>query len=275
MLFIQDIRRELADKYANPLRPNVPKRDITKIQGFVIHGTDDPDSLTGTDVYATAKYHTTAPNHISPKGCPSIAYTYYIEHVDNSVVCWKCLDDTVVGWHAGDVIYRRNRWNEIYLGIVVDYKASEVMPDDKYKALVEITAIKCMQYGLRPLESVHFHRDILGSGFYYVDKNGAVTTKPGIKKYHKSCPGWNLHFDPFIADVESRAFELLDEFGLRAIPGKVPIIDTIRNKEEMWKPEIKDMIRGFQEANSINVTGILDEQTLDTINKKFSMNLFI
>lgn len=267
MIPIIDIREELRTKYKNPLRPEIPQRDISAIKGIVIHCTDDPDSGTANDVYATAKYHTSSPNHISPRGAPSICYHQYIEYdKENNLVCYQCLNDTDIGWHAGDVVYKTHNWNNMFLGLVVDYRSSDGLPSSKKVALVEIAARKCLQYGFSPERGIIFHRDVIGSGCYFEDASGKVAVL-GKKIYRKTCPGMCLDWESFVADVKKKCWELSQEVGLvNFFQGQVSV-DTV------FRPDIRDQVKSFQEKNGLPVNGLLDDSTISKINNEFHLTI--
>jgi len=271
MIAITDIRKELAGKYKNPLLPVIPQRALTDLNGVVIHCTDDPDSEKGDDVYGVARYHTESPNHISPNGCPSIAYSYYIEHDKNGqTVCWKCLGDTDIGWHAGDVIYHKKSWNKHFLGIVIDYKSDQQLPEDKEKVASAIVALKCIQFGWNPDNAVLFHRDVVGSGCYFIDDKGHVAPS-GKKVYRKSCPGWNLDHTFFVSNVRRDILTLAQETGL---------VDTLwkgmpTKPEDIWSEQSRNAIKIFQSSNYLEVNGILDEPTIAKLNLYFNLKFTV
>jgi N-acetyl-anhydromuramyl-L-alanine amidase AmpD len=267
MLTMIDVREELRAKYKNPLRPTIPQRDLSEIKGMVIHCTDDPDSGNANDVYATAKYHTSSPNHISPRGAPSICYHYYVERdKENNLVCYQCLNDTDIGWHAGDTVYKTHQWNNMFLGIVVDHKAADQIPEDKEKALVEISARKCLQYGLSPDRGVIFHRDVLGSGCYYTDSQGRIALL-GKKVYRKDCPGWSLDWELFVADVRTEAWRIVQEEGL----GK--FFKEGATAETFFSSDIREQIKTFQRLNGLPLSGLLDDSTTSRLNDKFNLKI--
>lgn len=271
MIQITDIRKELAEKYKNPLLPIIPQRTLADLNGVVIHCTDDPDSEKGDDVYGVARYHTESPNHISPKGCPSIAYSYYIEHDKNGqVVCWKCLNDSDIGWHAGDVIYHKYSWNKHLLGIVIDYESDKPLPEDKAKITAAIAALKCIQFGWNPDDGVRFHRDVIGSGCYFTDENGKIALK-GKKVYRKSCPGWNLDRTFFIGDVRTNMLALAQESGLADTLWK----GMITKADDIWSERVRNAVKLFQASDRLEANGILDEPTIVKLNVQFNLKLTI
>lgn len=77
-------------------------RNIDKIKYLVVHQMASNGSLE-----AINNYHITAPNHISPKGCPHICYTYWVG-LDGKIYLCNELQHTI--WHVGN-------FNSISLGI--------------------------------------------------------------------------------------------------------------------------------------------------------------
>ena len=166
-----------------PLNGSPEERDPTKIDTIVLHCTAMPD----WNVWQTARYHT-GPNHISPDGCPTIAYAYFVEPDGLS---YQCLEHRVRSWHVGPC-------NERAVGVCLAYDGGpEPPPSVQMAAAVEICAYVASKLEL-PAESVLGHRELEGTG--YTVEDGRVVER-------KECPGKAIDMDAFrrrVADAMSR-----------------------------------------------------------------------
>jgi N-acetyl-anhydromuramyl-L-alanine amidase AmpD len=153
-------------------------RDEGAIDTIVLHCTAMPD----WNVWTTARYHT-GPNHISPDGCPTICYTYFIEP---DGLLYRCLEHGVRSWHAGP-------WNDRSLGVCMSYEAGdEPPPPAQLETAVEVCAALATALGLGP-ESVLGHRELEGTGYVVED---------GKRIERKECPGRAVDMDRFRREVE-------------------------------------------------------------------------
>jgi N-acetyl-anhydromuramyl-L-alanine amidase AmpD len=170
----EDIRARL------PINPNrTPRiRRPSDIDRLVLHCTDAPPSW---GVFKCAEYDIN-PNHISPEGCPTITYAYFV-NADGLVQ--KCLSKDVVSWHVGE-------WNLRSLGVALAYRAtgnSEPPPHVQLEAASELFARLCLTLGLQPKPNVVGHRELWGTGYNFDTQ--------GVKRYRKECPGWRVNLDEF------------------------------------------------------------------------------
>lgn len=174
----------------NPNRPQIKRtKRITKI---VWHC-----SARESSVEKIAREHITPgpKNPVTSKGCPNIAYHWVINR-DGSVV--QCLDDSLVGWHAGNV-------NPESVAICLNYgvddayelnpkgkpwPAQEFRPTDaQFASLYELTAELLKQYGLQA-DAVMGHREVEGSGWIW-----KITPGHRDKALMKTCPGRTVDLD--------------------------------------------------------------------------------
>jgi len=156
-------------------------RDVSKIDTVVLHCTAMP----GWNVWQTARYHT-GPNHISPEGCPTIAYAYFIEP-DGLV--YQCLPHSVRAWHVGP-------WNDRAIGVCMAYEASdEPPPYEQLAAAVDVCLMLVRDLELTP-DRILGHRELEGSG-YVVEGDHKVQ--------RKECPGRAVDMDGFRSAVAAAA----------------------------------------------------------------------
>ncbi|MBD3348798.1 MAG: hypothetical protein GF400_06340 [Candidatus Eisenbacteria bacterium] len=152
-------------------------RDESGIDTVVLHCTAMPD----WNVWDTARYHT-GPNHISPDGCPTIAYAYFIEP---DGLIYKCLPHSVRAWHVGP-------WNDRSLGVCLAYEAGEAPPPaPQSAAAVDVCLMLTRQLGLPP-DRVLGHRELEGTGYTVEDGNPVL---------RKECPGLAIDMPGFRAAV--------------------------------------------------------------------------
>ncbi|MFH1502079.1 MAG: peptidoglycan recognition family protein [Candidatus Eisenbacteria bacterium] len=174
--WIHDIRAVL------PARDDAEERDDSAVDTIVLHCTAMPD----WNVWETARYHT-GPNHISPEGCPTIAYAYFIEQ-DGLV--YRCLSHSVRSWHVGS-------WNDRAIGVCLAYDAGDDPPPrEQLAAAVDVCAALVLELGLTP-DRVMGHRELEGTG--YVVEDGETVQR-------KECPGMAIDMDAFRRAV-ARALE--------------------------------------------------------------------
>jgi hypothetical protein len=168
-----------------PVNGEPEKRDVSGIDRVVLHCTAMP----GWNVWETARYHT-GPNHISPDGCPTIAYAYFVEP---DGLTYRCLPHSVRSWHVGP-------WNERSIGVCLAYEAGEEPPPSaQLEAAVDVCAHLVRELGLSPAAVVG-HRELEGTG--YVVENGDRIQR-------KECPGMAIDMDAFRESV-ARALERCD-----------------------------------------------------------------
>ena len=155
------------------------RRDASLIDTVVLHCTAMPD----WNVWDVAKYHT-GPNHISEKGCPTIAYAYFVEP-DGTL--YRCLSGDVRSWHAGP-------WNERSIGVCMAHLGSdEPPPPEQLSAAVDLCASLAIDLNLGP-DRVLGHRELEGTGYVIED---------GKKVQRKDCPGRAVDMDEFRRRVEA------------------------------------------------------------------------
>jgi hypothetical protein len=161
-----------------PTRGASETRDASGIDTIVLHCTAMPE----WNVWEVARYHT-GPNHISPEGCPTIAYAYFVEP---DGLMYRCLSHEVRAWHVGP-------WNDRAIGVCLAYDAAgEPPPDAQLAAAVELCAMLARDLGL-PASRVLGHRELQGTGF---------TVEGGVKVPRKECPGAAIDMDAFRRAVE-------------------------------------------------------------------------
>lgn len=88
MITFKDIREELPRHKTRTFR----RRPLDEIVGIAVHHTAG-----GDDPFATARYHV-SPNHVSPDGCPSLNYTFFI---DKEGTVFLCNDLEAKTWSIG------------------------------------------------------------------------------------------------------------------------------------------------------------------------------
>ncbi|MCD4690012.1 N-acetylmuramoyl-L-alanine amidase [bacterium] len=160
-----------------PVNGEPEARDPSAIDTIVLHCTAMP----GWNVWETARYHT-GPNHISPDGCPTIAYAYFVEP---DGLLYRCLASGVRSWHVGP-------WNERSIGVCMAYDASdEPPPREQLQAAGELCARLVRELGLAP-ERVFGHRELEGTGFII---------ESGKRVQRKECPGVAVDMDAFRSAV--------------------------------------------------------------------------
>ncbi len=161
-----------------PTNGEPERRDPAGIDTIVLHCT----AMSDWNVWDTARYHT-GPNHISPDGCPTIAYAYFVE---SDGLVYRCLAHDVRSWHAGP-------WNDRGIGVCLAYDAGDAPPPDcQLQAAAELCARLVGELGLEP-SRVLGHRELEGSG-YTVEKGRIVM--------RKECPGLAIDLDSFRRRVE-------------------------------------------------------------------------
>jgi hypothetical protein len=167
MRWIHDISAVL------PRNGEPEQRDERAIDTIVLHCTAMP----GWNVWDVARYHT-GPNHISPDGCPTIGYAYFVEP---DGLIYKCLPHGVRAWHAGP-------WNDRAIGVCLAYDAADVPPPKRQlAAAAELCGLLAAQLGLGG-DSVLGHRELEGTGYELVD---------GKAVQRKECPGMAIDMDQF------------------------------------------------------------------------------
>lgn len=155
------------------------ERDPSAIDTVVLHCTAMPD----WNVWETARYHT-GPNHISPNGCPTIGYAYFVEP-DGLIYC--CLPAATRSWHVGP-------WNDRAIGVCLAYEAAgEPPPAEQLSAAVDLCAALVEELGLAP-DRVLGHRELEGTG--YIVENGKRVQR-------KECPGRAIDMGEFRAAVKA------------------------------------------------------------------------
>jgi len=163
-----------------PTNGTPERRDASAIDTIVLHCTAMP----GWNVWEVARYHT-GPNHISPEGCPTIAYAYFVEP---DGLLYRCLPHDVRAWHAGP-------WNDRAIGVCMAYEAAaEPPPERQLRAAADLCAVLARDLGLSA-SRVMGHRELEGTG-YTVD-GGSVVQR-------KQCPGEAVDMDAFRRAVEWR-----------------------------------------------------------------------
>jgi len=154
-------------------------REPAGIDTVVLHCT----AMAGWNVWATARYHT-GPNHISPDGCPTIGYAYFVER---DGLIYRCLPLEVRAWHAGP-------WNGRAVGVCLDYEAGEKPPPPaQLAAAADLCAHLALALGLSH-ERVLGHRELEGTGY---------TVEGGARVERKQCPGRRIDMDEFRRRVEA------------------------------------------------------------------------
>lgn len=181
LLRVEDMRARLP---INPkLTPHI--RRPSDINYLALHCTDAQPSWGATD----CAHYDVNPNHISPQGCPTITYTYFV-NADGLVQ--KCLSHTIVAWHVGD-------WNRRSLGVVLAYRATGNQgppPQVQLEAASELFAQLSLTFGLESEHNVVGHRELRGTGYYF--------DTYGVKRYRKECPGWKVDLEEFRQEVARR-----------------------------------------------------------------------
>jgi N-acetyl-anhydromuramyl-L-alanine amidase AmpD len=177
MRWLHDISRVL------PVNRDPEIRDEAGIDTVVLHCTAMP----GWNVWETARYHTSS-NHISPDGCPTIGYAYFVEP---DGLMYRCLPRAVRSWHVGP-------WNDRAIGVCLAYDAGEeAPPDEQLEAAADLCADLVRELGLEP-RRVLGHRELEGTG---------VVVEGGRMVQRKECPGKAIDMDRFrrmVADALER-----------------------------------------------------------------------
>jgi len=154
-------------------------REPSGVDTVVLHCTAMP----GWNVWDVARYHT-GPNHISPDGCPTIGYAWFVEP---DGLLYRCLPPDVRAWHVGP-------WNGRAVGVCLAYEAGdEPPPETQLAAAVDLCAHVASSLGL-PAARVLGHRELEGTG--YVIENG-------VRVQRKECPGRRIDMDEFRRRVEA------------------------------------------------------------------------
>lgn len=255
MLTVNDIRQNILDiKKSLGNARTIPRR-LFNPDGVVLHCTSDPDVPDHSDVYDIARYDMKPGNHICPlTGCPTITYHYFVEHTTIPVTVWRCLDDDVVSYHAGDVIYRWNNWNEQFLGVVIDMPGDVAPEEDKYQQICRLFALKCIQYGFNPTKNIFFHRNLEGSGYYW-EKNGKIvhgSVSGAVKVQRKTCPGSYFDEIKFADDVLAKVNEVVKEF---TVPFGVTTLPA------PWFDGFRLVLKNYQKEKGLVVNSVLDDAT--------------
>ncbi|MBM3307734.1 MAG: N-acetylmuramoyl-L-alanine amidase [Candidatus Eisenbacteria bacterium] len=148
-------------------------RDPRGIDTVVLHCT----AMQGWNVWDTARYHT-GPNHISPDGCPTIGYAYFVER---DGLLYRCLSRETRGWHAGP-------WNDRAIGVCLAHDGGEEPPPpEQMFAAVDLCAWLARDLGLAA-ERVLGHRELEGTGW---------VVEGGVRVQRKECPGRGVDMDGF------------------------------------------------------------------------------
>jgi hypothetical protein len=148
-------------------------RDPGGIDTIVLHCT----AMRGWNVWDTARYHT-GPNHISPEGCPTVGYAYFVEP---DGLLYRCLAPEVRAWHAGP-------WNGRSIGVCLAYEAGDApAPQEQLAAAADLCARLALEHGLSS-ERVLGHRELDGTGF---------VIENGVRVQRKECPGRAVDMDAF------------------------------------------------------------------------------
>jgi hypothetical protein len=149
------------------------RRAPAGIDTVVLHCTAMPR----WNVWDVARYHV-GPNHISPDGCPTIGYAYFVEP---DGLMYACLSHDVRAWHVGP-------WNERSIGVCLAYDAGPAAPPERQLvAAAELCAMLAGELHL-VADRVLGHRELEGTG--YTVENGNVVLR-------KECPGLAIDMDRF------------------------------------------------------------------------------
>jgi N-acetyl-anhydromuramyl-L-alanine amidase AmpD len=110
-------------------------------------------------------------NHISQKGCPSIAYHDFI---DSSGTIFRCNNYSDITWHAG-------LYNSSSIGIVMAFKGQDnIFPaKEQWDAMIDHVVDLALTFRILP-PSIIGHREVPGMAIHL--GNGSV-------RYRKVCPG--------------------------------------------------------------------------------------
>ncbi len=166
-----------------PTNGEPERRKLAGIDTVVLHCTAMPD----WNVWETARYHT-GPNHISPDGCPTIAYAYFVEP---DGILYRCLPHETRAWHVGP-------WNDRAIGVCLGYEATEIPPpDEQLEAAAALCAQLVLDLGLDE-RRVLGHRELEGTG---------SVASEGHMVQRKECPGMSIEMDRFrrmVADAMVR-----------------------------------------------------------------------
>jgi len=143
-------------------------------------------------------------NSISTHNCPTLTYHYLI---NQSGECFKCVDHTVVTWHAGNhnskslavsLNYKADsKWEKaVQLGVGTDLpKSSDNVPSKKaIEKLGNLLRSLCLQECVPPTK-IFGHRELKGTGW---------TLQKGSKRLRKTCPGMSLDLDLLRQEVAAK-----------------------------------------------------------------------
>lgn len=135
-----------------------------------------------------ARYHITPgpQNHISSKGCPSIAYHDFI---DKFGTVYHCNDYDDWTWHA-------RIYNKRSIGVVMAFRGQDhgLPYPDQYDALLKHTTKLCLFLHILP-ERVIGHREV--PGMYMILGNGSI-------RYKKECPGLAVNMNKVRDEITRR-----------------------------------------------------------------------
>lgn len=149
------------------------RRDPAAIDTVVLHCTAMPD----WNVWDVARYHV-GPNHISPDGCPTIGYAYFVEP---DGLCYQCLPHDVRAWHVGP-------WNDRSIGVCLAYEGGKAEPPPRQLlAAAEVCAMLASELHLAA-DRVLGHRELEGTG--HTREGGKIVLR-------KECPGLAIDMDRF------------------------------------------------------------------------------
>jgi N-acetylmuramoyl-L-alanine amidase len=172
-------------RWVHDISPVLPRnrppdlRDPRGIDTVVLHCT----AMRGWNAWDVARYHT-GPNHISPDGCPTIGYAYFVER---DGLLYQCLTHDVRSWHVGP-------WNERAIGVCLAYEAEDAPPPAaQLAAAADLCAWLAASLGL-PSERVLGHRELEGTGY---------VLEGGVRVQRKECPGRAVDMDEFRRMVAS------------------------------------------------------------------------
>lgn len=179
-----------------------PRRNASQIDTIVVH-TSASDNQ---DPNKTAKAHI-APgpqNHISTKGCESIAYHDFITEEG---IIYHCNDINAATWHCGI-------WNKRSIGVVMAFRGQDQHTDGTYakptdpqwNALKHHLVVLCLYAGILP-ERIVGHREVPGM---------VTILGKGSKRYKKTCPGLGVDLDALRHEVTLQLQRRLIAEGLLA-----------------------------------------------------------
>jgi hypothetical protein len=163
-----------------PKNPNYDKVPMRSQEiSYVVWHCDDAENWTHKNLIEYDLH----PNHISPKGCPTPTYTYYIER-DGSI--WQLTQEVVKTWHSGVIskyVDLCPRWNDISLAICFAFKPNKKnpLPVTQMEAGLHLTTEILLR---RHVDSANVkgHRELSGAGH--------VPGHPD--RLRKTCPGLGI-----------------------------------------------------------------------------------